>query len=456
MQGHPHSPQSRGHALKNFIDSLVNSLPARASINDDQLGLVYLGNVHDAIPRLLILDQGLRLEERCVWQVMRIHITDPARPASLLTQSQLAHQCCVDIKTMRRYLHALRATRWITRCAIVHGRGTVWALHDEPLSVAETLLLDPGYMQFINECAQGKHKRLSELGQAIFNTFRDDVAHGHDYSQPVTQLEQAARRIDATSCTPRQLSSGSFFSVAPVSTSSASKISLNSERRENFPVDNNREIFPVGHELSTVGKISLCGKLFPEENSSVAGNLSCSNKTSLKDKDVYKNTTTTNTNLDGVKPTAREEEFSRTEKFSKVSHSVHHERPEWAKHLQWSSQLKEQEKLLLLPIVTAKGMDFENAQYLVNYLTDRLAAAKRGNAAPVPNPVGYLIHIAKLHAAGQLQPSSWGLRKTTPASAPETETATPNPSQPAKKLEPMDKEQAMKNLAALKQKFRAY
>src|SRR3990167_6290332 len=146
-------PQGRVQMLKRFVDSLINSLPERAGAAEDQFGLVYLGNVHDAIPRLLILDQGLRLEERCVWQVMRISITDPGRPASLLTQQQLAAQCGVDIKTMRRYLHALRANRWITHCARIHGRGTVWALHDEPLSLADTAVLDPGYTPFIHECS---------------------------------------------------------------------------------------------------------------------------------------------------------------------------------------------------------------------------------------------------------------------------------------------------------------
>lgn len=442
------SPQSKGHALKQFIDTLVNSLPTRAQGNDDQLGLVYLGNVHDAIPRLLILDQGLRLEERCVWQVMRISITDPGRPASLLTQSQLSRQCCVDIKTMRRYLHALRATRWITRCAMVHGRGTVWALHDEPLSVADTLLLDPGYMQFINECAHGNHKRLSELGQAIFTTFQEDVAHGHDYSQPVTQLEQAARRLDALTETPRQNAISTFFATPP----STHENSSNIERREKFPVDNRREIFPTQPDLSTVGKISLRGKSVREENSSLAGNLSCCSSNSLENKDLYKNTTaTTNRPPIEIQGNTREENFSRRTEPARQT------QPDWTKQLQWSSQLKEQEKLLILPVLTASGVSFETAQYLLNYLTDRLAAAKRGDAAAVPNPVGYLIQLSKLHAQGQLQPSSWGLRKAAPAQAAVADIPDVKSIQPAtNKLDPAQKEQALKNLAALKKQLRTY
>src|SRR5690606_35492830 len=91
----------------------------------------------------------------------------------------------------------LRATRWITRCAMVRGRGTVWSLHDEPLSIADTLLLDLGYMQFIDECALSQQKRLRELGRGLLNTLREDVRQGHDYSLPVTQLDQATRRINA-------------------------------------------------------------------------------------------------------------------------------------------------------------------------------------------------------------------------------------------------------------------
>ena len=424
-------PQGRVQMLKRFVDSLINSLPERAGATEDQFGLVYLGNVHDAIPRLLILDQGLRLEERCVWQVMRISITDPGRPASLLTQNQLASQCCVDIKTMRRYLHGLRATRWITRCAMVRGRGTVWSLHDEPLSIADTLLLDSGYMQFVDECALSQQKRLRELGRGILDTLREDIRQGRDYSQPVTQLEQASRRFDALTHTEvGQVSgSGGFFAIAPEFSVQSSS---NSEHREIFPMGGHGEILPVGPELSTTGKFSLCGKFVPEEKSPCAENFpACGSSNNLNIINKL-NTTTTKTNLNPSNTPAHEENFSSAEKFSEAKptrQSIADTRlphPEWVAHLKWPARLKEAERLMVLPALTAR--DFETAQYLLNYLSDRLQAASRGETRPVPNPVAYLIQIAALHSEGKLMPSSWGVRdsKPSPTATPE-QTQTTNP-----------------------------
>lgn len=425
LQSNP-GPQGRVQALKRFVDSLISSLPERAGATEDQFGLVYLGNVHDAVPRLLILDQGLRLEERCVWQVMRISITDPGRPASLLTQHQLASQCCVDIKTMRRYLHGLRATRWITRCALVRGRGTVWSLHDEPLALADTLLLDPGYLQFIEECALSQQKRLRELGRGILDTLREDTRQGRDYSQPVTQLEQATRRFDAltrieTSETSTVGGSSGFFAIAP---------EFSAQNSSNFE---HREIFPMGSELSTAGKFSLCGKFVPEEKSPCAENFPVRGSSSnLNNINNLNTTTTTKTNLNPSNTPTREEKFSAADKFSEAQPTrqplatIRSFHPDWVARLKWPTRLKEAERLLVLPALTAR--DFETAQYLLNYLSDRLQAASRGETRPVPNPVAYLIQIAALHADGKLMPSSWGLRDSKPETkATLEETPTTNP-----------------------------
>ncbi len=461
--------QGRVQALKRFVESMVTNLPERAGATEDQFGLVYLGNVHDAIPRLLILDQGLRLEERCVWQVMRISITDPGRPASLLTQSQMASQCCVDIKTMRRYLQCLRATRWITRCAMVRGRGTIWSLHDEPLALADTLLLDPSYLQFIEECALSQQKRLREIGRGILDTLRQDIRKGQDYSRPATQLEQAALRLDALiqsspTVSHENIIGGGYFAIAP---NIGQQNSSNSEHREICPMGGDGEICPTEPELSTTGKFALCGKFVPEEKSPSAENFpACSSFNYLNNINNLNTTTTTKTNPILVNTSTREEKFSKPDDFSESSStsaptepteltksnagSAH---PEWVAKLKWPTRLREAERRLVLPALTAQN--YETAQYLLNYLSDRLQAASRGEARPVPNPVAYLIQIAALHASGNLMPSSWGIRDAKPT----TET---KPNLPSTHGEPSPAERTQNSIAIdpiaemanLKRKFR--
>lgn len=458
---------SRGHALKHLVNHLIASLPsAPQGAGDDQLGLVYLGNVHDSIPRLLILDQGLRLEERCVWQIMRICIIDPGRPASLLTQQQLAAQCGVDIKTMRRYLHALRANRWITHCARIHGRGTVWALHDEPLSLADTAVLDPGYTPFIHECSASNIKRLRELGCAVFRTLCTDTAHGHDYSQPVTQLEQMARRFSAleTATAPTRATGNDCHQALPIS----GKLffatdSLVGTNREIFPVHNgkvihNRAICPTKNE-----EVIHNGENFPvasenistaEENSSHAENFSNAHARSsnyLNNKNINtKTTTTTKTNYqnpvrEGINSTA-------APITNQATHQAHQQRqprprfkpldtyPDWVEHLRWPQQIKPAERQMMLPALCAH--DQANAQYLLNYLIDRLKAGKCGDAPAVPNPVGYLCQIAALHAKGELVESSWGTRRQHQVQT-----------EPVSESKQMEKELAMDRMSQLKQQM---
>lgn len=468
--------QSRGHALKHLVNNLIASLPSsQQGAGDDQLGLVYLGTVHDSIPRLLILDQGLRLEERCIWQIMRICITDPARPASLLTQQQLAHHCCVDRKTLRRYLYALRANRWITQCAKIHGRGTIWALHDEPLALADTLLLDPDYMAFIQECGRSDIKRLREVGTGVLRTLQQHTANGLDYCQPVAPLEQVARRMSALHEASPSLTAESksnqtvgdssvhlgFYATSPQNRS-------NIEHGANLPIGQ-AKVIHNGANFPTVDN-SGHGANFPtpEEKSPHSENFSASrapgiyahargSSNYLNNKNINKTTTTKHTNQDSAREVAENTDApispTETRQTPQRRQTRPHFKPleaypDWVEHLRWPAQIKPAERNLMLPALCAH--DQANAQYLLNYLIDRLRAANRGEAPAVPNPVGYLCQIAALHAKGELAASSWGTRHPHQA----------NPTQPkpedkadVKPMSQEDKDLVIERMGQLKQQM---
>ena len=476
--------QSRGHALKNLVNHLIASLPSsQQGAGEDQLGLVYLGTVHDSIPRLLILDQGLRLEERCVWQIMRICIIDPARPASLLTQQQLAHHCCVDRKTLRRYLYALRANRWVTQCAKIHGRGTIWALHDEPLALPDTLLLDPDYMAFIQECGRSDIKRLREVGLGVLRTLQHQTAIGLDYSQTIGPLEQVARRMAAlnevspsqsTDSSSRQVVGGlsmhsDFYAIN-------AQIRPNLEHGANFPIGSNEVIhnganFPTADMTRYGAKRPTLEEKFPhaEENSPQTENLvnahthahglnaQARGSNYLNNKNKYiKTTTTKHTNQDSAHEAA--DNITEPNTFPENRQTPQRRKPRprlkpldtypaWVENLRWPQQIKPAERDMMLPALCAH--DHADAQYLLNYLIDRLRAANRGEAPAVPNPVGYLCQIAALHSNGELAASSWGTRhpsQTQPTLKPKDKTETMLMSQE-------DKDLAIERLSQLKQKM---
>lgn len=180
--------------------------------------ILFLGSCHDSIPRLLIQDRTLNATEKLAWQHIRISVTDPHRPSVMPKITELMGLLDCSKPTAIRAVQVLRMMRWVTLCQEVRtakGRncGRIFALHDEPLSLADTLTLDGDYLEFINDLALSSNSRLQILSVGVLEHI-DTQIEDNDFNVLIgrTQLEQAAARIEATQ---NPDSNHYFFAVSP-------------------------------------------------------------------------------------------------------------------------------------------------------------------------------------------------------------------------------------------------
>ncbi|RLJ22503.1 hypothetical protein DJ030_01455 [bacterium endosymbiont of Escarpia laminata] len=105
--------------------------------------------------------------------------------------------------TLAGSVSTLRATRWITRCTTVRDakgrfKGNIYALHEEPLNLADTLHLDIEYMAFLAKATQHGYKRVRMVASAVLDTTRDRMGRNDDITTSPSVLKQAERRLVET------------------------------------------------------------------------------------------------------------------------------------------------------------------------------------------------------------------------------------------------------------------
>jgi len=106
-------------------------------------------------------------------------------------------------------------------------------------------------------------------------------------------------------------------------------------------------------------------------------------------------------------------------------------------------------------VYAAKAIELlsqDDQQFALDYLSDKLRAAKQGVSSPVSNPIGYLNKLAKEIANNTLQPSSFGIRDSisdTPAKPAEWEVQKESPEEIER-----NHKQSMRKLEELKKTIR--
>ena len=132
------SDNRRGHALDAYIDASVQQLLSAPPNGDNrQDTLVYLGNWHVALARILLQDPVLRPEDKIV--IMNIMVSaSPGAAAAFPSYKLLGEKANIRGRaTIADAITVARVTRWITLCRRVRDakgrwRGNIYALHDEP------------------------------------------------------------------------------------------------------------------------------------------------------------------------------------------------------------------------------------------------------------------------------------------------------------------------------------
>ena len=169
-----------------MLDTTLRALPSLGSDSEPENGFLYSGNRHESIPRTLFLDHRLTPLERNAWAVIRLMLHERGvtsfpsyeqlRP--FLTTTPSATKASEE--TVARSLIVLRLTRWLSLArhrrdpATGRFKGSLYVLHDEPLSPYEVIQLDPTYLELVNRSFTHASKAVQDTGYHTILEIRED------------------------------------------------------------------------------------------------------------------------------------------------------------------------------------------------------------------------------------------------------------------------------------------
>ena len=238
--------------------------------------MLFMGNWHHSFPALLVQDPVLEPVDKVVWMVICQQGRAAGTGTAFPSYNEIARQANIaSTSTVSRAIAVLRATRWLSLCARVRDgggrfKGNVYALHDEPLPLADTLHLDPEYMAFIKAGCQHHHARVRKVTRAILASIDEDISEGVDVLAPVNVTERRILAMHAL----RQGKPQRYFSfTASVMTR------LSNQRSVVAEVDHNQKSKPVNHRLRN---------LSPQKSKSVGSSSYIKTTTTTKTEDSKK------------------------------------------------------------------------------------------------------------------------------------------------------------------------
>lgn len=159
--------------------------PLSPILEAEKAGILFTGNPHEAVPRRLLLDNRLTPLERNAWQVFRLLLNDDGL-TSFPTYEQLRPYLAsspfkvASRETVAKALTVLRMTRWLSLGGCVRDeatgqmKGNVYLLHDEPVSIAEAVLLDCGYLDLVNEGLGHTNKSVRDVAAHVVQELHTD------------------------------------------------------------------------------------------------------------------------------------------------------------------------------------------------------------------------------------------------------------------------------------------
>ncbi|MBS0878942.1 MULTISPECIES: STY4528 family pathogenicity island replication protein [unclassified Tatumella] len=186
--------------IAHALEKMHTRLAAKPRHEDGKVrsGLLFTGNIHDAMPRRLLLDTRLSPLDKMGWMMIRLY-AQTNEGAIFPTYDELQLQLAspgrgkAPRETVSRVLLMLRITGWISLCQRVrdnHGRvrGNIYAQHDEPLTFRDAELLDPRYLDTVAEACLSKNKTISETALLVLNEIKLDPTMRH-YRSHISMLE---------------------------------------------------------------------------------------------------------------------------------------------------------------------------------------------------------------------------------------------------------------------------
>ncbi|WP_421555536.1 STY4528 family pathogenicity island replication protein [Pseudomonas kitaguniensis] len=186
------APASRWQrVLQQCTQQLSERWPARPTTEHPsnqalQAGFLFSGQSHEVVPRRLLLDSRLTPLERNAWQVFRLMlqgqgVVTPRYEDLQPYLSSVPYGASASRETIARVLTMLRLTRWLS--LVSRGRdqhsgrlqGSLYVLHDEPLTPAEAMELDQDYLALVGHALGHATKAVRIVAQHVVEEVRQDT-----------------------------------------------------------------------------------------------------------------------------------------------------------------------------------------------------------------------------------------------------------------------------------------
>jgi hypothetical protein len=133
------------------------------------------------LPTALLEDTVLQPIDKIVLLIVMKIVRQCSDNAFLPTQVQLARMANVaSPDTIWRALLILRCSRWLTACQRMWCKGaafepSAYVANAKPLPVADTLFLDPNYIECLKKCTGHAHARVRKVAGDILAQLPEEI-----------------------------------------------------------------------------------------------------------------------------------------------------------------------------------------------------------------------------------------------------------------------------------------
>lgn len=225
----PSLPQ-REHILDQEIRLMKAHLMAAGSGSPSGLqgGLIFTGNVHDTVPRQLLLSGDIGPREKICWQLIRLYAPGN-RAAVFPSYTELQYQLAAAEKerasrdAVSQAIRILRMERWLSLVDTVRLRDkktgrliacrNIYALHDEPLPFEDAEQLDPSYMALLEKCVSDKNsKAIQHVADRQLRRIQQDTSMRHQHSRAALIASRLTGRQTPADAVPERARAG----ISPV------------------------------------------------------------------------------------------------------------------------------------------------------------------------------------------------------------------------------------------------
>ena len=188
------------------LDALIEQTVAQAqdlAAGGDAESMLFLGTRHHAFPTTVIKDPVLEPVDKLVWMVIMLGVQETGSNTAFPGYDSIGNMANIASRsTIARSIAILRVTRWLTHCRRVRKRsgrfrGNVYALHDEPLPLADACHLDADYLTFLHKATGHSHSRVQAVARGVLLSMDEDIALGRDILAPEHPIERRLQLVVA-------------------------------------------------------------------------------------------------------------------------------------------------------------------------------------------------------------------------------------------------------------------